>query len=150
MTESTCTVSKPLDESTWRSHELSGLLGVLGPLLTRRDGDQWAYAIRVRDEHLNPAHVVHGGTITALMDHALSTIAWDRAGKKPCVTVQLNVNFLGASRSGQLLVARGKVSHEAGSLIFLDGTLHADDSLVSTAQAIMKRLEKPHCSSGAG
>ncbi|PLC51462.1 phenylacetic acid degradation protein [Pollutimonas subterranea] len=117
-------------------------MGVLGPLLTRRDGDQWAYAIRVRDEHLNQAQVVHGGTITALMDHALSTIAWDRAGRVPCVTVQLNVNFLGTSRAGQLLVARGKVSHEAGSLLFLDGTLHADDILVSTAQAIMKRLEK--------
>ncbi|WP_233208162.1 PaaI family thioesterase [Pollutimonas subterranea] len=142
MTEITNPLSKSLMESGWRAHDLPGLLGVLGPLLTRRDGDQWAYAIRVRDEHLNQAQVVHGGTITALMDHALSTIAWDRAGRVPCVTVQLNVNFLGTSRAGQLLVARGKVSHEAGSLLFLDGTLHADDILVSTAQAIMKRLEK--------
>lgn len=142
MTEITNPLSKSLTESGWRAHDLPGLLGVLGPLLTRRDGDQWAYAIRVRDEHLNQAQVVHGGTITALMDHALSTIAWDRAGRVPCVTVQLNVNFLGTSRAGQLLVARGKVSHEAGSLLFLDGTLHADDILVSTAQAIMKRLEK--------
>jgi uncharacterized protein (TIGR00369 family) len=140
--ETASSVSKALTESDWREHDLPGLLGQLGPLLTRRDGDQWAYAIRVRDDHLNQAQVVHGGTITALMDLALSTIAWDRAGRTPCVTVQLNVNFLGASRSGQLLTARGKVSHEAGSLIFLDGTLHADEVLVSTAQAIMKRLGK--------
>lgn len=140
--ETGCAASKSSTDDTWRTHDLPGLLGVLGPLLTRRDGDQWAYAIRVRDDHLNQAQVVHGGTITALLDHALSTIAWDRAGRAPCVTVQLNVNFLGASRSGQLLIARGKASHETGSLIFLDGTLHADDVLVSTAQAIMKRLEK--------
>ncbi len=117
-------------------------MGALGPLLTRREGDQWAYAIRLGNDHLNLAQVVHGGTLTALMDHALSTIAWNSAGKAPCVTVQLNVNFLGASRSGQLLVARGKVTHETGSLIFLDGALHADDAPVATAQAIMKRLEK--------
>jgi uncharacterized protein (TIGR00369 family) len=117
-------------------------MGTLGPLLTRREGDHWAYAIRVRDQHLNQAQVVHGGTITALMDQALSTIAWDRAGRIPCVTVQLNVSFLDASRAGQLLIARGKVSHQAGSLIFLDGSVYADDVLVGTAQAVMKRLEK--------
>lgn len=133
--------SAPLTENAWRTHDLPGLMGVLGPLLTRREGDQWVYAIRLRDEHLNPARVVHGGTLTTLMDHVLSTVAWDRTGRTPCVTVQLNVSFLGASRAGQLLMARGTVTHEAGSLIFLDGALHADDVLVGTAQAIMKRLK---------
>lgn len=141
MTQIANAISTPPMESPWRTHELPGLMGTLGPLLTRREGDQWAYAIRIRNEHLNPAKVVHGGTLTALVDHTLSTIAWDSSGRTPCVTVQLNVNFLGASRSGQLLTARGKVTHETGSLVFLDGTLHADDVLVGTAQAIMKRLQ---------
>ncbi|MBB5216507.1 PaaI family thioesterase [Parapusillimonas granuli] len=127
--------------SPWRVHAQSGLMGTLGPLMSRREPGGWAYAIELRDEHLNRAGMVHGGTLAALMDHALSTIAWDRAGRLPCVTVQLNMNFLGPSRAGQLLVARGRVDHESGSLIFLGGSLHADDVLVGSAQAIMKRLK---------
>ncbi|NYT60843.1 PaaI family thioesterase [Alcaligenaceae bacterium] len=142
MTAAVSTIPTPPVEGAWRPHDQPGLMGTLGPLLARREGDQWAYAIRVRNEHLNLAEVVHGGTLTALIDHALGTIAWNSAGKVPCVTVQLNVNFLGSSRLGQLLIARGKISHEAGSLTFLDGTLHADDTLVGTAQAIMKRFAK--------
>jgi hypothetical protein len=104
----------------WRSHTLPGLMGGLGPLLTRREGDGWAYAL-----HLN---------------HALSTIAWQASERTPCVTVQLNISFLGASRPGQLLVARGRVTHQTGSLLFMEGTLHADNAHVASAQAVMKRL----------
>lgn len=127
-------------DDDWRSHELPGLMGTLGPMLTRREDDGWAYALRVQEGHLNQAGAVHGGTITTLTDQAISAIAWARAGKVPCVTVQLNVSFLGPAALGQLLVARGRVSREAGSLLFLDGTVHADDTLVATAQAVMKRL----------
>ncbi|WP_442594662.1 PaaI family thioesterase [Parapusillimonas sp. JC17] len=134
----------------WRTHALPGLMGMLGPLMSRREAGGWAYAIRLREEHLNQAGVVHGGTLAALMDHALSAIAWDHAGRTPCVTVQLNVNFLAPSRAGQLLVAQGHVDHEAGSLLFLNGSLRADGVLVGSAQGIMKRLGggvRPHSGS---
>lgn len=124
----------------WRSHELPGLMGTLGPMLTRREDDAWAYALRIHDGHLNQAGAVHGGTITTLADQAISAIAWAQAGKVPCVTVQLNISFLGPATVGQLLVARGRISREAGSLLFLDGTVHANDTLIATAQAVMKRL----------
>lgn len=130
-------------DSSWRQHKLPGLMGILGPLLSRRDGEGWAYAIRLRDEHLNPAGAVHGGTLAALMDHALSAIAWSHTDKTPCVTIQLNTSFLGPSRSGQLLVAQGRVDRETGSLLFLSGSVYADDVLVGTAQAIMKCLRAP-------
>lgn len=124
----------------WRSHTLPGLMGGLGPLLTRREGDGWAYALHLNEGHLNQAGIVHGGTVSALLDHALSTIAWQTSERTPCVTVQLNISFLGASRPGQLLVARGRVTHQTGSLLFMEGTLHADNAHVASAQAVMKRL----------
>lgn len=128
-------------EPTWREHLPPGLLTTLGPLLSRREAHGWAYGLQVDDRHLNQAGIVHGGTLTALIDHTLSTIAWEHSGKTPCLTVQLNTNFLRAAQPGQLLVARGSVTHGSGSMLFLDGSLHVDDTLVATAQAIMKRLK---------
>ena len=124
----------------WREHLPPGLMTTLGPLLSRREACGWAYALQLDDRHLNQAGIVHGGTLTALLDHALSTLAWEHAGKTACVTVHLSTSFLQAARPGQLLVARGGITQSGGSLLFLDGSLQADDTLVATAQAVMKRL----------
>ena len=109
-------------------------------MLSRREADGWAYGLRLDERHLNQAGITHGGTLTALIDHALSTIAWSSSDKTPCVTVQLSTSFARSAQAGQTLVARGRVTHSSGSMLFLDGTLHADDVLVATAQAVMKRL----------
>lgn len=129
-----------LESAVWKEHQPPGLMSTLGPLLSRREGDGWAYGLRVDSRHLNQAGIVHGGTLTALMDHALSTIAWEHAGKSPCLTVQLSTSFLRAARAGQVLSARGTVTHGSGSMLFLDGSLYADDVLIATGQAVMKRL----------
>lgn len=126
--------------SPWREHLPPGLMTTLGPLLSRREDGGWVYGLQLDERHLNQAGMVHGGTITALLDHALSTLAWEHAGKTACVTVQLSTSFLQAARPGQLLVARGRVTQSGGSLLFLEGCLQADDTLVATAQAVMKRL----------
>lgn len=124
----------------WREHHPAGLMSTLGPLLSRREGDSWVYGLRIDERHLNQAGIVHGGTLTALLDHAVSTIAWDLSNKQPCVTVQLNTSFLRSARAGQILCARARANHTSGSMLFLEATLHADEVLVATAQAVMKRL----------
>lgn len=129
-----------LDSAPWREHQPPGLMSALGPLLSRREGDGWAYGLRIDARHLNQAGIVHGGALTALLDQALSTIAWEHAGKSPCLTVQLNTSFLRAARAGQLLSARGAVTHGSGSMLFLQGSIHADEVLIATGQAIMRRV----------
>src|SRR5690606_34026346 len=119
-----------------------GLMSTLGPLLSRREDKGWAYALKMDARHLNQAGAVHGGTITALLDHALSTIAWEHSNRTACVTIQLDTSFLSPARITDLLIARGEVTHGAGSIIFLTGTLHSGPVLVATAQAVMKRLNR--------
>jgi len=130
----------PATPQPWREHQPPGLMNTLGPLLSRREGDGWAYGLRIDERHLNPAGMVHGGTLTALMDHALSAIAWSGNDKAPCVTVQLNMNFLSAARAGATLVARGRITQQGGSLIFMEGSVHDGGACMATAQAVMKRL----------
>jgi len=126
----------------WREHHPPGLMSTVGPYMTREESTGTAYALRIDERHLNPIGIVHGGTLTLLMDQAVSSIARDNNGGAPCLTIQMSMNFLRASKVGSLLVARGKVTHQGGSMLFIDGTIHSGDTLLATAQAVMKRLRQ--------
>lgn len=126
----------------WRAHRLPGLMQTIGPLLTRQDERGWCYALELTDAHMNQAGIMHGGVCTALLDQALSTVAWQKAGRIACVTVQLDTQFLQPAKRGQLLIARATIVHEAGSLFFMTGTVDVETGPVATGQAILKRLGK--------
>ena len=121
----------------WTPRTLPGFAGLVGPLWTRREGDGWAYAILVEDRHANPAGLAHGGLVSTLADHALSVVAWEANARRPCITVALDVRFLAPARPGDLLVARGRVVRQTGSLAFLDGRVTVGDVDIATATAIM-------------
>jgi uncharacterized protein (TIGR00369 family) len=111
-----------------------------GPLWTRRQGDGWEYGILTSAEHANPGGVVHGGLISTLMDHALSAIGWAASGRRPCVTVQLDTQFLAPVVPGTFLKATGRVVRATGSLLFMQGELSVDDNAVASGSAVLKIL----------
>lgn len=127
----------------WRPRIVPGLIGLVGPLYTRQEAGGWAYALLPSTAHLNPAGLVHGGLLATLADHALSAIAWQASGRVPCVTVQLDTQFLAAAQAGQLLEARGRVLRATGSLVFLQGAISVAGEEVLSASAIVKRLAPP-------
>lgn len=122
----------------WRRRPLPGFIDRIGPLWVRREDTALAYGLLAGPEHLNPAGVVHGGLLATLADHALSAIAWQAIGRKPCVTVQLDTQFVAAGQSGQFLQARGRVVRATGSLVFMQGGVQADGVELITASAVMK------------
>lgn len=124
----------------WKPHQLPGFMGLAGPLWTQREEDGWAYGLRVAREHLNPAGVLHGGALLTLMDHALSTVAWQALERQPCLTVQLDSHFLGSVAEGSFVVVRAQVTQRTRSLIFLQGRATVEGKPVLQAQAIMKAV----------
>jgi uncharacterized protein (TIGR00369 family) len=122
----------------WRQRDLPGFAGLVGPLWTRRDDAGWAYGLLTTASHTNPAGVVHGGLLATLIDHALSAIAWEAAGRRPCVTVQLDTHFLASARVGQFLVARGTVLRASSSLVFVQGSITSDGAALVAATVVMK------------
>ena len=124
----------------WRERTLPGFIVHVGPLWTRKESDGWAYGLQVGPQHLNPAQMVHGGLLMTLLDHALSAIAWEAMNRRPCVTVQMDTQFLSAAREGQFLEARGQVVRAAGSLVFMRGQIDADGSTLIAGSAVLKAL----------
>ena len=128
-------------QAGWKKRELEGFFGLVGPMWTRQDDAGWAYAFVAEAKHLNRAGVVHGGMLATLLDHALSAIAWEGAERRPCVTVQLDVQYLAPVRPGQLVEARGRIARRTASLVFLQGNLTVQAEEVATASAILKILK---------
>lgn len=126
----------------WKIRDVQGFIAQAGPLWARREGDGWAYGFAISTQHLNPAGVVHGGALLTLVDHAMSTVAWEVAGRVPCVTLQLDSHFAAPVLAGQFVEARAQVAKRTSSLIFMRGDLRVGDSLVLGAQALLKPLRR--------
>ncbi|MDZ5460721.1 PaaI family thioesterase [Azohydromonas lata] len=133
-------INEALMHRGWKQRSLPGFIGLVGPLWTCKEEVSWAYGLLATKEHTNPAGVVHGGLLTTLMDHALSSIAWEAMQRRACMTVQLDTQFLTGAREGQFLEARGKVIRATSSLVFMQGEIRVGEAIVITASAILKMV----------
>jgi acyl-coenzyme A thioesterase PaaI-like protein len=123
----------------WKERLLGGFIDVVGPLWTcKEEGGGWAYGMLVKPEHLNLALVAHGGLLETLIDHVLSSVAWEAAGRQRCVTVQLYTHFIAAVHCGEFVEGRGQLVRRTGSLMFMQGTVAVDGQTVLNAHAVMK------------
>jgi uncharacterized protein (TIGR00369 family) len=124
----------------WKPRTLPGFFGVVGPLWTKKEPAGWAYGLLAEGRHLNPAGIVHGGMLCTLLDHALSTVAWEANERKPCVTIAFDVQFVAPARADDFVVARGDVVRRTATLTFMRGALTVRDETVATASAVLKRI----------
>lgn len=143
MPASSTTTADDLLSQAWKPRQLPGYIGAAGPLWTKREGDAWAYGLLASEQHLNPAGIVHGGALTTLVDHALSTVAWQACERTPCVTLQLDMHFMHSVTVGQFALARAHVVRSMRSLLFMRAEVAVNGHLVASAQAIVKRLGEP-------
>ncbi len=117
-----------------------GFTELVGGFWSRRDGDGWRYAALPDERHVNNRGVLHGGLLLTFADHALGMTVWERAGRRPCATVQLNVQFVAAGRPGALLELDAEVIRTARTLVFMRGTIRAGTRTVAVADGIWKML----------
>ena len=58
----------------------------------------------INENHLNAAGITHGGYLSALIDAGAGTAAHRSANNEPCVTISLDLKFIGASKVGDELI----------------------------------------------
>ena len=91
---------------------------------------------RASEQFLNPAGIVQGGFLTAMLDDTMGPAAITQLGAGHFTpTLELKVNFLRPARPGRF-VCDGRVVHMGKSVAFLEGSLADDDgNVVATATA---------------
>lgn len=140
MSEVQTEFTNALRSQGWTPRSLPGHMGQVGPLWTCRNGESWRYGLLTEERHLNPAGLVHGGALLTLADQAVSTVAWEACERQPCVTVQLDSQFLTSVLAGEFVQADAVLLQRSQKLLFLRAELRVQERLVMTVQAICKLI----------
>ncbi len=71
----------------------------------------------VRAEMLNPAQILHGGALTAMMDEVMGISVATLGNEKFYSTINIQVDFLAACKLGEQIIVRSDVIREGKNII---------------------------------
>ena len=96
----------------------------------------------INENHLNAAGITHGGYLAALIDAGAGTAAHRSADNAPCVTISLDLKFIGVSKLGDEIVGNVKILKKTKTLVFLFCELKCNDKIITSASGVWKILVK--------
>ena len=121
-----------------------------GVLFKTISENEYQFKTIIKENHLNAAHITHGGFIAALVDAGAGTAAHRSADGAPCVTISLELKFISVVLLGQELIGTTKIQKKTKSMVFLTCELTAEDKIVATASGVWKILNKKLSGAGPG
>ena len=81
-----------------------------GGVLFRSISDtEYEFKSIINENHLNAAGITHGGYLCALIDAGAGTAAHRTAENSPCVTISLDIKFIGASKVGDEIIGYTRI-----------------------------------------
>ena len=91
-----------------------------GGVMFRKVSDtEYEFKSTISEKHLNAAGITHGGDLSALVDAGAGTAAHRSADNAPCVTISLDLKFIGASKVGDEIIGHVKILKKTKTLVFL-------------------------------
>ena len=114
-----------------------------GGVLFRNVTDtQYEFKSKINENHLNAAGITHGGYLSALVDAGAGTAAHRCAENAPCVTISLDLKFIGSSKIGDEITGNVKILKRTKTLVFLFCELKCNDKIITSASGVWKILAK--------
>ena len=95
----------------------------------------------INENHLNAAGITHGGYLAALIDAGAGTAAHRSSQNAPCVTISLDLKFIGASKVGDTIIGNVKILKKTKTLIFLFCELKCENKIITSASGVWKILK---------
>ena len=112
--------------------------------------NEYEFKSTINENHLNAAGITHGGYIAALIDAGAGTSAHRSAKDAPCVTISLDLKFIGASKVGDEIRGNVKILKKTKTLIFLFCELKCQNKIIASASGIWKILKIKPSNLGPG
>lgn len=113
-----------------------------GVLFRTISENEYQFKSMINENHLNSAGITHGGYLSALVDAGSGTAAHKAAGNMPCVTISLDIKFIGASKKGDEIIGYTKILKKTNTLVFLFCKLKCEGKIITSASGIWKILKK--------
>ena len=121
-----------------------------GVLFRSISENEYEFKSIINENHLNAAGITHGGYLSALIDAGAGTAAHRAAESAPCVTISLDIKFIGASKIGDEIIGHTKILKKTSSLIFLFCELKCNDKIITCASGVWKILKVKPSNLGPG
>tara|TARA_B100001115_G_C15807974_1_gene400274 strand:- start:1045 stop:1428 length:384 start_codon:yes stop_codon:yes gene_type:complete len=112
-----------------------------GVLFREISNTEYEFKSIINKNHLNAAGITHGGYLSALIDAGAGTAAHRSAENLPCVTISLDLKFIGASKVGDEIFGNVKILKKTKTLIFLFCELKCNEKIITSASGVWKILK---------
>jgi uncharacterized protein (TIGR00369 family) len=112
-----------------------------GVLFKNISDTEYEFKSTINENHLNAAEITHGGYLSALIDAGAGTAAFRTAGNTPCVTISLDLKFIGSTKKGDEIFGFVKIQKKTRTLVFLICHLKSKDKIIASASGIWKILK---------
>ena len=121
----------------------SGFMKYNGGLLFREISiNEFEFKTIVKKNHLNTIGITHGGYIASIIDSGAGTGAHRAANNFPCVTISLDIKFIGTTKLNDEIIGFVKILKRTKSMIFLICQLKSKEKIIASASGIWKILNK--------
>ena len=88
----------------------SGFMKHNGGLLFKEiSKTEYEFKTNIDKNHLNSSGITHGGYIASIIDAGAGTGAHRAAGNVPCVTISLDIKFMGSTKLGDEIIGFTKI-----------------------------------------
>ena len=122
-----------------------------GGILFRKISDtEFEFKTTIDENKLNSAGITHGGYICSIIDAGAGTAAHRASDNSPCVTISLDVKFIGATKIGDEIKGFAKIQKITKSMVFLICYLESNSKLIASASGVWKKLNKKISNYGPG
>ena len=122
-----------------------------GGVMFRNISDtEYEFESTINENHLNSADITHGGYLSALVDAGAGTAAHRSADNAPCVTISLDLKFIGTSKIGDKIIGYVKILKKTKTLVFLFCELKCNNKIITSASGVWKILKVKHSDMGPG
>ena len=121
----------------------SGFMKHNGGLLVKKVSEnEFQFKAKVTSNHLNRAGITHGGYIASIIDAGAGTAAHRSCGSQPCVTISLDIKYVGSSKIGDEIIGNVKIQKVTNSLVFMSCELRSKKNKIAIASGVWKKLNK--------
>lgn len=104
---------------------------------------KYQFKTKIKKIHLNRAGITHGGFLAGIMDAGSGTAVHRAAGNKQvCVTISLDIKFIGSSGVGETIVGEVEIQKVTNSLIFMRCKLSSNKNLLAIGTGVWKKTKR--------
>jgi uncharacterized protein (TIGR00369 family) len=121
--------------------QMSGYVGLVGPLYERRSSGGYQVGMRIDGRHTNMHGVCHGGVLASLADVGLArVVGMSRTPRLQLVTVSLTLNYLLPAHPGDWAEVTAEIDRLGLQLGYANGVVSANGTPVLRASGVFQLL----------